>query len=331
MKANGFFLAFGFLLLMSACSTPQGVEGQRSPAAQGLLRNYEAQVVKTSIALRNYAAARPAPGQNAPRALLTNLNKIQPGRFEIYLFPKISPQTARNNLTEDTVLGRPKVMEVAIPTVGSCQYLIGGQGGFKKYNPQQYFLPDVISARSQCAIIEITSKSLLNLPPPLRKPGDVLRKRLFIDDAYRVHGLETDLFVNGRDIETVGQRLDPRQPFNGSGLHGFPLEFPPLLGAIEWPGVTLTKISLRDRFSKSSGPMAQLSFDEKNLTIDQIAQAQIKKINHSFDLPACQAISFQYRSSFSHLVTVDWCEYSPWPQIVNTPNFLAVTQNLKGF
>ncbi len=267
---------------------------------------------------RNYATQKAhkevlqdldGPGRVPARAndlgvALEDLRQLSPGKFEVYLFPKVSSQTNRELVSPEEHLGPPRVFEVSIVAVSACKDFIS-TALFAKYRPNEAF-PEELSTNNQrqCAIIEILDRKLAKIDKGLLRPDDQLSVRLFIDDAYTIHALDQVLF-GSRNKDRVVRRLSDGETLT-SGLSYFPLDLN-LLGSID---------------------KGEISTSFRGL--DKIGKYQIKKRhNRSFEPTKCEGAVVKSKDPLGGHTKVGWCQGIPWPAYSENRRFLSVTQQLR--
>ncbi len=261
------------------------------------------------------------------KAQLGDLNRLKPGKFEIYVFPKMSTQTHKmSHLEKAVILGKPQVAEVSVVTVASCEFLIK-KAGFAKYNPAQYFDSELArNKNNSCAIIEVSSRDMKNLNKALLREGDVMAKRLYLDSSYNVYGVETDLYSRSAKqkemrMKTVGMKLEPGSA-STAGLDFLPVDLPSV-ARIE----DLETVDAKSLFT-GSGKASDFTFKSDGSLVDRVAFRQITRLNKSFQVPSCAMRKMSYKDHFRKSVEMYWCEGLPWPQVVDSSQFVAVTQNI---
>jgi hypothetical protein len=259
---------------------------------------------------------------------LGDLNKLKPGKFEIYVFPKMNQMNSKEIASDDTVLlGKPIVNEVSVIAVNDCKFFLV-QGGFAKTGAKNYFPATLAQSKKKCAIVEVTSKSIRNLNKSLLRTGDELRKRLFLDDSYLVYGLETDYYSRDEkqsnlNQKTVGMKF-PSGSATTSGMGFIPVDMP-VLQNISSTEVVEANTVFADVKRKN---VADFTFKSDGAVVDALAIRQISRLNKQFKTPQCGLRKFTYKDYYRKKVEMYWCEGMPWPQVVENNQFVAVTQNL---
>lgn len=243
---------------------------------------------------------------NELRINFKDLRFIQPAKFEIYAFPKISSQVVKDATSDEVYLGPPKVFVMNILAVNPCREFIRN-GLFSKYRPEEVF-PSELSENKErtCAILEIENSALIRRGKGLLKQDDELVLRIFIDDLYKIHGQDHIKFRSRGDYRVV-RRTSELENLN-SGLSFFPIDLP-----VPTSETLLTNVS---KFFESS--------------LDEIALFQIKhKYSRNFARPFCEGAVFGHKDSFGKTVKVGWCKDTPWPTYTENDHFFSVTVPLK--
>lgn len=288
------------LLLLQGCAT---FTSPWSPQKNSATKQSHQEVMKE---LDSNFHREPASALNELNVDFTDLRKVSPGKFEVYLFPKVSSQTSKESLHKDIYLGPPKVFEVSIQVVGHCRQFIS-EGLFSKYKPSEAF-PKELGSDSQrfCAIMEISDKRLSNIDKALLKQDDQLSVRLFIDDSYRIHAVDHILFET-RNKNRLVRRVSEQETFT-SGLSFFPMDLPTSASVSR-------KTELESHFSKK---------------LDPIAKHQIqKRYSSSFSAPRCEGVVFTSKDPLGGNSEVGWCRGIPWPSYSENRRFFSVTQPLR--
>ena len=328
-------LGFGILLGMSlgACTSSEKNHSEGSDHHHGSTMSQNDQRI-----LRDWTRAQTrGPSEVAASVndghVLEGLQKVSPRRFEVFVFPKNSNQTHREKSDSGVSLGKPYKITVSPVYLGNCSFL--GTGGFSKFNPKSYFPPELVSktSKSQCAIIELTAPER---DKALWLNGDILKKRIYIDDNYRAYGMETEFVSGSRDVQVGKHILDPKEGLS-SALDGIPVDLP-VLGAIYPPADAKTFEKIESFvLADLAGPSGEAPVASENkrlydpkVPLDSISLAQIKDLNQKFELPTCKGKAFSYVDSMRKKVKVYWCDGKPWPQATETQQYFAVTQDLGG-
>ncbi len=258
---------------------------------------------------------------------LSDLNKINPKKFEIYVFPKKSTITMKTSEPGEITLGKPTVIEVSTLANTSCQFLI--KSGFKKYNPKAYFPAELGEKKSRnCAIIEMTSRTLLTMNRSLLKNGDEVSKRLYMDDAFNVYGIETDYYLSENgvlNLKSIGFKYEAGTPVS-AGLGIFPTDMPSLSRVTSSDRVATNKIFRVESLKPGQDQNTYANFDTQ---VDRVSFNQIKRLNQKFKVPNCEMFQMKYQDMYLSSVNMYWCQGKPWPQVVENNQFVAVTQNLQ--
>jgi hypothetical protein len=323
------FKRIAFLILgvsLGACSTNQTDVGSKNSSSVNSGRVYTLEERDPSI-LRDLAkgqSRKPAAESilQEMKIQLLGLQKVSPKKFEIYVFPKDTKQTAKVASEVGTILGKPYKVSVSPLFLAKCSSF--KNNGFSKYNPLNYFPAELINSKRSCSIIEFTSLRLTGLPKDLWKVGDVQTKRIYIDDNYSAYGMETDVVQSGRDLTTTKHKLDPREGLS-SALDGIPVDLPVFDSLFE-------SDSSKENFSLqnlATPEHLRMAYDSAR-PLDRMSLSQIKKLNQKFELANCNGRTFAYKDSMRKNVKIYWCQGFAWPQAVETKQYFAVTQNLGG-
>lgn len=326
------FLVGGISLAIGACNTsPKNIGdsdlgGQTAANPKGI-KLYTADQVDPSI-LTDLSKYNPrGPAQEGilteMKFVLGDLRKVSPHRFKIFVFPKVSKQIRKSMADNEIVLGKPSVVEVSPVAVNQCSEFSKGFGG--KWHPNDYYPAELVAAESTrlCAILEFTDVRLRDLNKALLRNGDVLKKRIYIDDRYLAYGVESDMISGKRTVTLVKNRLDPEEGIS-SALEGIPVDLPVLTNP---DANKLKAFSFKDLAVPANG-QARIGFDPER-PLDRLMQSQILKLDRKYRVNACQGTSFSYLDSMRKNVKVYWCSGMPWPQAVETGQYFAVTQNLE--
>lgn len=322
----------GIALAFGACNTPSKNTGDSDPSVKAAAnpngaKKYTADQVDPSI-ISDLARHDPrSPAQEAILAemkfVLGDLRKVSPHRFAIYVFPKVSKQNRKSMTDNEIVLGKPSVVEVSPVAVNKCSAFSKDFGG--KWHPKDYYPAELVAAESTrlCAILEFTDIRLRDLDKALLRNGDVLKKRIYLDDRYLAYGIEADVISGKRTVTLIKNRLDPEEGIS-SALEGIPVDLPVLTN----PQSNESKsFDFKDLAVPANG-QARIGFDPAR-PLDRLMQSQILKIDQKYKVSACQGRSFSYIDSMRKNVKVYWCSGMPWPQAVETGQYFAVTQNLE--
>jgi len=245
-----------------------------------------------------------SPATNVVKASLDDLQRLTPGKFEVYVFPKISSQNHKDR-DQDVYLGPPQVHEVSVIAVAPCKKFLL-EAFFMKYRPEDAF-PHSLSEdpKNKCAILEITNKRLSKIDKALLRPDDQLGVRLFIDDSFQPLAMDVILYESRNSNRTV--RLNGNGKRVWAPLSMFPTDF----AATE---STIVGKDLKSFFSTRLDPIG-------------IHQIQ-KKHARNFKAPDCRGSVFQYKDPAGGMVSGGQCENLPWPSYLETDRYFAVTQSL---
>lgn len=322
-------LLWASLALVGACSHFRK-EAKNTPLAPADYQEKLYQRVGRELSDETKRLRKPAaqePSLALLKASLKDLNKLKPGRFEIYVFPKIQSMNHKEmSANKEILLGKPHVVEMSVIAVTSCQYLLSKQG-FKKYSPQKYFSRSLgTDKKSQCAIIEASSPKMRHRNKSLWRNGDVMAKRIYLDDHYDIHGIEVDYYAKDEkqkdlNLKTLGFKWVPGQP-STAALDFLPIDLPAMRSLAGIEAVPISRVF--DPSSSSGG----LTYTSGAPAVDAMALRQIGRLNRKFKVPACDLKAFSYRDLYRKNIQMFWCSGTPWPQVVDDPQFIAVTQNL---
>ncbi len=247
----------------------------------------------------------PASPSTELGARLSDLNKVKPGKFEVYVFPKLSNQTRKSWDGEDTYLGKPQAFEVSVIAENPCKQFIL-RGLFANLKPAQAFAATLAEGDRRCAIIEFSDKRLRQLDRARLNRGDVLKTRLFIDDAYQVHATDRVVYQTASQVNTV-RLVNSDETAGFSGLSLFPIDLP------------------AKKSTFVTGSPAQ-SF---NSQLDGVAVYQIRRHHlKTFSVPQCQGGVATYKDEYGSNAKVGWCRDLPWPSFSENSRFISVTQPL---
>jgi len=284
-------------LIVAGCAHGPSVWSPQKNAATQLAH----QEVLAQLESDGRAPASPATELGAR---LSDLNKVKPGKFEVYVFPKLSNQTRKSWDGEDTYLGKPQAFEVSVVAENPCQQFLL-RGLFANLKPAQAFAANLADGDRRCAILEFTDKRLRQLDRARLKRDDVLMTRLFIDDAYQVHATDRVIYQTASAVRTV-RMVNSDEAAGFSGLSLFPVDLP------------------AKKSSFVSGSPAQ-SFS----SIDGVALYQIRRHHlKSFSMPQCQGGVASYKDEYGANAKIGWCRDLPWPSFSETARFISVTQPL---
>lgn len=287
-------------LLMSCTSAQKADFGTDENAAS---RRAHDEVIEM-LRARN-EGRKPASSPTELAARLTDLNQVRPGRFEVYVFPKVKNQNVKEATANEEILGSPQVFEVSLVAGSPCQTFAKGQL-FNNLRPKEVFQVSDVNPNQGCAIIEVTSRKLKSLNKALIYRDDLLQVRLFVDDAYRGHGYDYAIFNDSQNLRTVRTANNLSTPVS-SGLTLFPIDLPSAESRV-YPGDPGQVISQR---------------------LDAVAIGQIqRKFNRNFRIPSCQGAVFDSRDSSGSPVSIGWCRGMPWSHYIENARFIAITQPL---
>lgn len=278
-----------------------GCASQWDPHRNGATKRTHAEVL-LSLSRDERLPASPVPQVEAN---LKDLQKVRPGKFAVYVFPKITEINRKSATSEESYLSKPRAFEVSLIALSPCKAFIE-QGLFAKYGPEKVFPKELAQTKRDCAIIEVTDLELARRGKGQLKRDDRLAMRLFVDDSYLVHGTDTDLFVDNGDRRTV-KVLNTEEAAVSAGLTLFP-------------------INLSSK--QVSAQMSQVDSHFK-AQLDGIAVYQIQsRYSQTFSLTRCQGALLDFKDELGAKVKVGWCRGLPWPSYSETTNFVSVTQPL---
>lgn len=245
-----------------------------------------------------------APASSVSDTLGTNLkdlNRLSPGKFEVYVFPKIS---SRHLKTEDAeiFMGKPEAFEVSVLAISPCKEFIENNL-FGKYSAQEAFPQELAEGSRQCAIMEYTSKALRVIGKGDLRKDDLLKVRLFLDDEYKIHATDYEYYQNPSKTSMTRIKSENEEVYTGLNL--YPIELPAGLSKA-------TKTSLREIY---------------NGKIDDVSVFQVRqKLNRSFSLSDCRALLFTQKNSLGENTRIGWCEKMPWPSYMENGRFISIIQ-----
>lgn len=322
-----------------------------SPSHSGLERGPGTRPANPSLASQESAPRTPAQDrqrslvQVQTRANLSQLRTVRPGKFRVLVYPKISTNKFKTNdpamaeigdrqrldmgeqqpRDQWPLLGRPEEFEVSPIVVNPCAEFFrsssrsgstredrGGAGFFGKYRPAEVFAPSLAQSSQTCAIVEVTSVRLRDLNRELIRRGDLRAVRVYLDDAYRVHGYERDVFADGQNITTVRVQNDPSSG-GSSNLTLFPLLFPADDVLYSQGGNAKVRVA---------GPIS--------LKLDRLSITQASRAMRDFRVAPCSATAFFFEDYFGGTSKTVWCDGSPWPLAMENDKMIAVTQPISG-
>ncbi|MGE0633737.1 MAG: hypothetical protein AB7O96_15090 [Pseudobdellovibrionaceae bacterium] len=249
---------------------------------------------------------------------LSALNKVKPGKFKVFVFPKINSMTSKSAEDESPLfanekdekmsrLGKPQEFEVSTVAENPCfQFITGGL--FAKLNAKDYFNSSLAEPKNRrCAILEVTSLKISKANRALIRRDDLLRTRVYLDDTYRVYGYEIEKFIDGQNTRLIKVKADGAQSAS-SGLTLFPIDIPSL-----------------DLFQTGAGKAGSVPVSSK---VDGMSLAQIRKMQGDFSANNCNGYQLKYTDYYGQAVEVGWCDGVPFPQYMENSRFVAITQPL---
>lgn len=296
------FLPWTLVLLLSGCSTFVPT-AHWDPLKNAATKASHKEALEE---LNSQKVRRPASLMAELNMNFGDLRKLSPAKFEVYVFPKISSQTMRENMESEEFLGPPRLFEVSILAIGPCkQFIVDGH--FSKYRPKEAFPVNLAAtADRRCGILEISDRKLATVDKALLKQDDQLVVRLFIDEAYKIHATDHVIFET-RNQNRVVRRVSQEEGI-ASGLSYFPLDLPA-------GNARTTKAELGKQFSKK---------------LDGVSVHQIQKsYSRSFSAPSCDGVVFSSKDPLGGTSTVGWCRGTPWPTYLENSRFFSVTQPLR--
>lgn len=272
----------------------------------------------------------PATSDNLVAQLKININDLRTKNksFELYVFPKNSTMTKKSIEDDGEVyLTKPLVMKASTKYASNCAFLF--KGGFKKLHPEAYFPAEYQNGKDKtCAILEITSDKIKTLSKSLVRDGDEIRKRIYFDDQYRVFGVETDYYSGeaGRvEEKTVGARYDGATHAT-SGLGLIPTDIPALATMNTSLPAAVNEVFVKDA---AAAKFAGFSYNNSKTVVDLVSINQIKRLNKKYQVPSCSLKKLSYKDFYGRNIRSFWCKGAAWPQVVDAPSFLVVTQGMK--
>jgi hypothetical protein len=301
------------LILLSACIHPSS-RFTEEPQASSFWQKAVEQAYKEAYSPETQPR-QPAQSSNATGSMnlgieLADLRRISPGRFEVYVFPKSQDVTAKTGEPSlDPVLLSPIRNTVHIPAVSSCDQFLNRRLFSNDLRAHEAFEPNLLPEPKsrQCAIVEVIDNHLQNLNKSLIMPGDLLGKRLFLDDEYRLHAEDTITHSSARELKTT-RLFNLSDKGASSGLSFL---------ATDLPGKSLLQ---RMRIE---------NINPRDYGLDDIAIDMVrKKFNQKFSPQTCSGVLLTYINDWGEKTTVGWCQNSPWPYFVSNTRFLSVTQGL---
>ncbi len=289
------FILFPVALVVVGCATPV-------PSVKD--NPVTARAHKQVVAELRADDRRPASPPPELGARLADLNRVRPGRFEVYVFPRLNNQNMKERLRTETYLGRPQVFEFSTVAQAPCRQFISG-GMFRNLRAGEAFPAALGEGQRTCAILEVTSKKLREADRALLRRDDLMKIRLFLDDAYRVHATDHTFHDGGGRTRDV-RILNEEGVASAVNLGLFPVDLPGE-GA---------------RFSPTNPGSAFPN-------LDRIAVYQInRRLRRGFSPPSCRGGVFDYSDGTGGPARVGWCQGLPWPSFIENPRFLSVTEPL---
>jgi hypothetical protein len=235
---------------------------------------------------------------------LRDLTRVKPGKFEVYVFPKVSGIQNKTSEMNDVYLSQPRAFEVSVIAENPCRQFIQ-RGLFARLKPKDIF-PQTLAENvaRRCAIIEVTDKRLKAIGRGTLKTNDLLSMRLFVDDTYRVHAVDSTLYETPSKNRVV--RIINEENLSAfSGLSLFPVDLP----------------SNRAKF------VAGNPSEHFNSLLDGVAIHQIRnRYSRSFAPVQCEGGVTTERDDYGSMVKVGWCKGVPWPAYTENARFFSVTQ-----
>lgn len=294
--------AVTFIFLLNGCSTIQ------TPSSWNHGKNAATKASHQEVLdeLDRSSPRQPASALNELNVEFQDLRKVSPGKFEVYVFPKVSAQTNMEVSADEEYLGPPRIFEVSILAVNPCRQFIQ-EGLFGKLKPAEAFSSELATNPARhCAIMEIKDKKLATIDKGLLKQDDQLAVRIFIDDAYRIHATDHIIFET-RNQNRVVRRLSDEE-VSTPGLSYFPMELP---AGNSRP----VKTQVGKHFSKRLDPIA-------------VHQIQ-KRYSRGFTAPQCDGALFSSKDPLGGKSEVGWCRGIPWPAYGENQRYFSVTQPLR--
>ncbi len=244
-------------------------------------------------------------GDNFLNESFDRLKYMSPGKFEIYVFPKFSSMTSKENGDED-YLGPPKLFEVSLLAVNTCDQFINF-GLFKKFRPQDIFPASLgENKKRHCAILEIENKSLTSMNKSLLKQDDQLVVRIFIDDNYQTYGVDQINYQSRGDFKII-RRIAENESLT-AGLSFFPMDLP-------------IERSIQENVSPPE------NFDH---LLDGVAIFQIRnKYSKNFQSTRCNGKVYRHKDPFGGIVQIGWCQGFAWPTYLENSRYFSVTSSFK--
>lgn len=240
---------------------------------------------------------------------LKQLRHLKPQRFEVFVFPKAHHAHVKFITPSKVTLASPINFEVHLPAIAPCSQFIKGNFFASQLNPKELFDPHLGETSQHCAIVEVIDQKLKDMDRALIRKGDVLGRRLFIDEGYQLHGEDWILHSSDKNIRTQRVKTNPKMP-SSSGLSLFPVDLP----SIHYRGASPELKSIHpSRFG-----------------LDQIAINMVQsRYLRSFNPQPCEGYEFSYLDAFGEAIQVGWCKDSPWPYYIENSKFLSVTQSIE--
>lgn len=238
---------------------------------------------------------------------LSDLNRVRPGKFEVYVFPKISNRANKEATLPEEMLGPPRAFEVSLVADSPCS-TYGQKNLFAQLRPLEMF-PAAVTQLSnrRCSIVEVTAKDVARMNRALLKRDDQLQIRLFMDEDYVLYGYDMTLVDEARGTRVVRVKNDTNEPAS-SGLTLFPIDFP----------------NAAMQAAAAANP-AQYVLQR----LDAVAQQQIRRrYNRAFQVPSCSGLISKSVDYYGQQVLIGWCRGVPWPHFIENSRFISITQPL---
>lgn len=292
-----------FLLIIFSVSCAQLKNKNWNPQKNNLTKQIHQEILE-ELKNKNIQKRVPASDKFLSQSF-DRLKYFSPGKFEIYVFPKISSLNSKDEENE-THLGSPRLFETSILGVSPCHKFIEDDL-FKKYRPVDIFPIELAKDRTRnCAIIEIENKSLTGISKSLLKQDDQLVVRLFIDDQFVIHGVDQINYLSRGDFRIIRRIIEKEE--TTAGLSFFPMDLPISKSIIE-------NTEPSDYFRQMLDPIA-------------IFQIQ-NRYSKDFKRSECSGKIYRHNDPFGGVVEIGWCNGAAWPTYLENSRYFSVTSQKK--
>ncbi len=259
-------------LLLGACTTPRAYQSALDRAFSEL----------DSRAVRGVASD--SRGLKPPFAKLR-------GRLEMLVFPKVSDLASKTSEAPLLGFSSPIRFGITAQRLLDCAKLRKEKSS--KWAHREFF-PEELPQGSLCAILELAQLSPKPSAGSIRR-GDLKAARIYLDEAYRTHGIEFEIHEDARSTRTARVSWDSDEP-SSSGLTLLPLDLPVL--------------------SRMDGVPSPLP-----IPTDPYVSAKARRLGAR---SCSSARRYDYRDLYGNLNTVSWCAGDAWPTTMENTRFFAI-------